>query len=245
MPGDNENQSPAAEAPKSTEARRGAGRSSGAEVEGTARIVANYAVQHLQAAKLFRNQVVRLEAGHTADAAGDVFNEIRSYGGACLMSCAAGLEALINELFIAHYSPLREKLGDFERQFWGKSGIENQTFLKKYQTALRLLGAKTFDQQGRLYRDVWALHELRNALVHYKPTWDPEQHRATELQDELGGRFALSPFAAAGSSFVAMKCMSAGCARWAFQATLDFIAEFDSRTHIDDNKMVSVYRLRD
>jgi hypothetical protein len=42
-----------------------------------------------------------------------------------------------------------------------------------------------------------------------------------------------------------MKCMSAGCAQWAFQATLDFIAEFDSRTHIDDNKMAGVYRLRD
>jgi hypothetical protein len=245
MPGDDKNPSPATEAPKSTEAQSGAARRSGAEIEGTARVIANFAVQHLQAAKLFRDQVIRLEAEHTADPDGDVFNEIRSYGGACLMSCAAGLEALINEFFIAHYSPLRAKLGDFERQFWGKTGIENQTFLRKYQTALRLLGAKTFDQQGRPFRDVWALHELRNALVHYKPTWDPEQHRATNLQDELGSRFALSPFADASSHFVAVKCMSAGCARWAFQATLDFIADFDSRTHIDDNKMAGVHRLRD
>ena len=234
MPKDNKKQVPAGAAHISVDGG-----------EATGHVIANFAVQHLQAAKLFRDQVVRLEAGHAGEAFGDFFTEIRSYGSACLMSCAAGLEALINEFFIAHYSPLREKLVDFDRQFWGRNGIEIQNFLKKYQTALRLLRAKPFDQNGRLYRDVWALHELCNSLVHYKPTWDPERHHVTELQQDLDGRFALSPFADEGSSFIVMKCMSAGCAQWAFQATLDFIAEFDSRTHIDDNKMAGVYRLRD
>jgi hypothetical protein len=75
-------------------------------------------------------------------------------------------------------------------------------------------------------------------------------HRVETLDREPGhcagsGRFTLSPLADTGSNFVDMKCMSAGCARWIFQAILDLISEFESRTQIDDNKLSGVYRLRD
>jgi hypothetical protein len=237
------------EAPKSSERVGVVGSLSATElpdtVTATARVIATFALQHLRAAKHFRNRVGDLEAAHIGRPFGEFFDEVRAYSSACLMSCAAGLEALINELFLAHGSPLRSKFDDFEHQFWGKSGIENQPFLKKYQTALRLLGAKPLDQSSRLYRDVWAVHELRNALVHYKPTWDPDRHRVIELRDELDGRFELSPFPDAGANFISMRCMSAGCTRWAFDASISFIAEFDSRTHIDDKKMGGIYSLRD
>jgi hypothetical protein len=36
-----------------------------------------------------------------------------------------------------------------------------------------MLNAASFEEKNPPYRDVWALIELRNALVHYKPTWDP------------------------------------------------------------------------
>ena len=55
------------------------------------------------------------------------------------MSATASLEALINELFIAHGSKLRAQLKDFEVEFWGKRGIERKPILDKYQHALAML----------------------------------------------------------------------------------------------------------
>ena len=42
------------------------------------------------------------------------------------MSATASLEALINVLLIAHNTPLRAQLPDFESSFWGKGGIERK-----------------------------------------------------------------------------------------------------------------------
>ena len=159
------------------------------------------------------------------------------------MSAAASLEALINELFIAHNSQLRSQLDDFEEKFWGKQGIERKPILEKYQLALRMLGSSLLDEHTSPYRDAWALIELRNALVHYKPTWDPDRQRKVELTEVLESRFPTSPFPEAGADFVSMKCMSAGCARWVVATTLSFMREFDRRANLDPNKMAGFWKL--
>ncbi len=76
--------------------------------QGQGRVIANFALQHLTAATIFRDQLVKLEADNAGQPFGNFFVEIRSDGSACIMSAAASLEALINELFIAHNSPLRK-----------------------------------------------------------------------------------------------------------------------------------------
>jgi hypothetical protein len=208
-------------------------------MEATGRVIANFAWQHLKAATTFRDHLVRLEAEHGGRPFGSFFEEIRSYGSACIMSATASLEALINELFIAHNSRLRALLVDFEAKFWGKRGIERRPILEKYQLALEMLGQPRLDERTPPYLDAWALIELRNALMHYKPTWDPDRRRHVELKDVLSGRFPLSPFPDAGADFVSMKCMSAGCAKWVIATATGLIREFDSRTNLDERKMAS------
>ena len=214
-----------------------------ATVRATARLIPNFAWQHLKAATIFRDHVIQLEERHLVQPFGPFFEEIRSYASGCIMSSAASLEALINELFIAHQSRLRLKLADFEAEFWGRNGIERKPILDKYQLALDMLQCPLFDEHQTPYRDAWALIELRNALVHYKPTWDPERQRLVDLVEILANRFQPSPFPDSGSDFVTMKCMGSGCARWTVDTTLNFMREFDARTSLDPNKMTSFWKL--
>ncbi len=209
----------------------------------TGQVIANFAWQHLKAAILFRDHVISLEAAYAGQPFGSFIEEIRSFASACLMSATASLESLINELFIAHNSPLRTKIADFEKDFWGVKGIERKPILDKYQLALNMLGVPLLEEHSYPYQDAWALIELRNALIHYKPTWDPERRRKIELVEVLNGRFPLSPFPDSGADFVSMKCMSAGCMRWAIATTFSLIHEFDTRANLDPNKMAGFWKL--
>lgn len=204
------------------------------------RVIANFAWKHLKAASLFRDHVLRIETDHMGLPLGAFFEDIRSYASACIMSSAASLEALINELFIAHEGNLRAQMSDFETEFWGSKGgkgIEGKRTLDKYQLALAMLNVSKFNPKASPYREASALVELRNALVHHKPTWDRARGREVELAEVLKGRFLVSPFPDEGADFVTMKCMSHGCARWAIETVVAFVSEFDARTQLDAKKM--------
>lgn len=211
--------------------------------EVTARVIANFAWQHLKAATIFRDRVITLENEHIRDEFGDFFEEIRSYASACIMSSAASLEALINELFIAHNGALRSQINNFDDEFWGKDGIERKSILEKYKLALQMLKTEPLNERTSPFRDVWALIELRNALVHYKPTWDPDRQRKVELIEVLNGRFSVSPILDVGADFVSMKCMSAGCVKWAVSSSLAFMHEFHNRANLDSHKMEGFWKL--
>lgn len=207
------------------------------EIAATGRIIANFAWQHMKAATTFRDQVIAIEEQNTGEEYGPFFEDIRTYGSGCIMSAAASLEALINELFIDPNKPLRQMLGDFETEFWGRGGIEWKSPLKKYQIALEMLGLEKLDEHTSPYRDAWALIELRNALVHYKPTWDPDRQRKVALVEVLGGKYQLSPFLDGSNDFVSMESISADCMRWVIETVIGFIQEFNVRTRLDDSKM--------
>lgn len=215
----------------------------GLQASASARVIANFALQHLKAAITFRDHVLRIEAENATHAFGPFFEDIRSYGSACIMSTAASLEALINELFIWPEGPLRKQLVDFEATFWGRGGIEWKPPLEKYQIALEMLGRPRLDEHSAVFRSAWALIELRNALVHYKPTWDPDRQRKVELIDVLSGQYDLSAFPDRLSDFVAMRTMSGSCMRWVVITALAFLREFDSRAQLDERKMSGFWRL--
>lgn len=227
------------------EANTGMSATGGIIIGGTATVtvVANFAWQHLKAATLFRDQVLRIEFENMDKPLAAFYEEIRSYGSACIMSTAASLEALINELFIAPGLALRPQIPDFATNFWGRGGIEMKPILEKYQLALSMIGAKGFDEHTSPYRDIWAIIELRNALVHYKPTWDPDRKRKVELMEVLNGKFHVSPFVDEGADFVSMKCMSGDCSKWVLMTAFKFIREFDSRTNLDPGKMAGFWPL--
>jgi hypothetical protein len=204
----------------------------------TGRVKANFAWQHLKAASTLRDHVVQIESLNANQEFGLFFEDIRSYGSACILSVAASLEALINEFFIAPEGRLRREMNDFELEFWGgecHKGIERKPTLKKYQIALHKLGKPKFDKRKAPYRDAWALIQLRNALVHYKPIWDPD--RKDKLVKVLAGRYELSPFADAGADFVTIRSMSADCMCWLISTAVRFMKEFHDRAQLDEQKM--------
>lgn len=213
------------------------------KMEATGRVIANFAWQHLKAATTFRDQVISIELQNTGMPFGTYFEDIRSYGTACIMSAAGSLESLINEFFIWPEGPLRQGLQDFESEFWGHKGIEWKPPLQKYQKALEMLGQPKFDERVTTFRDVWALIELRNYLVHYKPTWDPDRQRRVELVEVLTGKYKLSPFPDNGSDFVTMQSMSSGCMKWVVSTVLSFMRAFHERVQLDENKMSGFWRL--
>lgn len=152
------------------------------------------------------------------------------------MSSAAALEALINEMFMAQDGVLQRLIPDFKTEAWGKMRIEKKPILAKYQHALSMLHKQKLDETSSPYREAWGLVELRNALFHYKPPWDPMTKRRIEIAEILADRFAVSPFVDTGADFVSKKCMSAGCAKWAVDTVIAFVREFDSRARLDDKK---------
>jgi len=154
--------------------------------EATGRVIANFAWQHLKAAATFRDHVIVIESTNSCKPFGPFFEDLRSYGSACIMSAAASLEALINEFFINPEGPLRRMMGNFESEFWDRGGIEWKPPLDKYQVALRMLGLREFEELAPPFRDAWALIELRNALVHYKPTWDGQRSLDHETMTRIG-----------------------------------------------------------
>ena len=214
-----------------------------ARVEATGHVIANFAWQHLKAAATFRDHVAEIESQSFDQPFGLFFEDIRSYGSACIMSGAASLEALVNEFFITPEGPLRRQLRDFEAEFWGRGGIEWKPPLEKYQLALEMLGQPRLDEHAPTFRNAWALIELRNALVHYKPTWDPDRQRKVELVEVLTGKYDLSPFPDSGSDFVTMRSMSASCMRWVIISVLNFLREFHALSRIDEHKLSSFWKL--
>lgn len=213
-----------------------------ARAEATARVIANFAWQHMKAATTFRDQVITIELSNISQPFGSFFEDLRSYGSGCIMSAAASLEALINEFFITPEGPLRKNLPDFEAQFWARGGIERKPPLEKYQIALEMLGHARFNEHELPFRDAWALMELRNALVHYKPSWDPNRQRKVDMADILLGKYDLSPFFDAKSDFVTMQSMSASCMRWVVKTALSFMKVFHAQTVLDEQKMSAFWR---
>jgi len=212
-----------------------------AEAQGT--VIANFALQHMKAAVTFRDHVVAIESEHLSEPFGSFFENIRSYGSGCIMSAAASLEALINEFFIAPSGPLRHLFADFDAEFWGTGRFERKPPLAKYQEALKMLRLPEFEERSPIYKEVDALFQLRNTLVHYKPTWDPDRQTKVSMIEVLSGKYELSPFIDSGADFVTMRSMSASCMNWVVATTLRFMREFHERTHMDDKKMSSFWSL--
>ena len=106
-----------------------------------------------------------------------------------------------------------------------------------------MIDAPALDDTSQIRRDAWALIEYRNALIHYKPTWDPDRKRKIELVKVLNGQYKLSPFLDSKADFVTMRSMSAGCADWAVRTVFSFLHDFDSRSRLDPSKMANFWSL--
>ncbi len=209
------------------------------------RVISSFAYQHFRAAVVFRNRTVELERQNLNAPFGPFFEDITSYCSGCVMSGAAALEAFINLIFFSPVDPLRAELGNFDNAYWGKGGIERLPPLEKYQFALTTLKKVPFDANSQPYQSALALMELRNALVHYKPTWDPDRQRIVDLKAKLLRMYPLSPFTDSGADLITMRSMSEGCAKWVVDTIVLFLTDFHTRSGIDSHKQFDLWLAAD
>lgn len=207
------------------------------------RTIATFAWQHMKAATIFRDHVKALEVEHASSALGAHFDLICAYASGCLMSSVSCLEALINEYFMDPNGKLRPTFTDFEREFWGKGGVEMKHALVKFQDALIRLNLQSIDETGTIYKDAAALIKLRNSLVHHKPTWDPDRSQKADLTSYLSGKYSISPYVQTSSDFTTMQSMSHGCCQWAINTAFLFLHHFDSTARLNDIQMSQFWSL--
>jgi hypothetical protein len=181
---------------------------------------------HLLAALHFARQCHGLEVGI---AKRKPSNEHRAYAIGSVSSAVAFLEATINEVFTE--PRLFAIPGELQRIFqrlWDYQ-LSTAPILTKYETALLLKGAPEFEKGRQPLQEVELVLKLRNALVHYKPEWQPLDEPQRRMQKLLRNKFPLNPLATNSDVFFPAKCLGYGCARWAVRSVLAFGHEFFKR----------------
>jgi len=230
------------------------------KLQGT--VIAHFALTHFNAAKHFAAEVQRRETENAGQPFGNFWEEISLYCASCVIMTGAALESLINEIFISPgsvHEAVTEKYGDFDSFFWGdptstgngweralallffwrrskKRGFERKGALEKYTRAAKLLRKTQVAKTSKEYQHAVALIGFRNYLIHFKPLWDKGRAN-TDLEQDLAGLFALSPWSQATQPFIEQQCMSAGCARWAIETVANFVQEFGRKTAYDQAKL--------
>jgi hypothetical protein len=171
--------------------------------------------------------------------------EHESYAITSVLAAVAFLETLANELFEDAGDPdyesyrdavLTQTSRDRMSQWTSTTAGRRSGVLQKYRKALAIVGAEPFIMNENPYRDADLLIELRNALVHYRPTWHDEG-QVDELGKELSERFESSGLVAAddNSPWVPVKALGAGGAEWAFKTCLALADAWIERLGIKAN----------
>lgn len=211
-------------------------------------------IAHVSAAVHF----ARLSTNHEADETRIFLDQSRfsenwlfennAYVIASILSMAAFLEAVINELFSNALDNQGEKivrLDEKTRQSLADTWIRVKSdrrigTLEKYQCALEATRKNKFNDGTSPFQDVRCVIDLRNALVHYVPETrespaDENSELAffTKLEKRLKGKFNPSPlYRNSNEPFFPSRCLSAGCAKWVIMSGLTFTDAFFSRIDI-------------
>src|SRR5262249_14598463 len=153
----------------------------------------NYAVPHLLSAAIFSRRLGEIEAEHSGQDFGPFWDEILAHASATVFLAVAGLESYANELFIdmnQNFPGVRQELLE---KLW--SDYERKSTLEKFDLALLLGEGASMRVAGvESFQSVDALVRLRNALMHFKPEWEPAKHK--QLSSELRNFFEPSEFLA-------------------------------------------------
>jgi hypothetical protein len=176
-----------------------------------------------------------------------IAEEHRAFVVSSIIMSIAFLEATINDLIenvsddsFAHKIPLCSKLGskklDLITEKWSdnsRNGLGQKEIFSKYDFLLSLCNKKKFTKGIEPYQSANLVKDLRNSLVHAKPSTsticstNTNYLKPHEFEKKLKAKkFSLNPFAEPDYSFFPDKVLSAGSARWAFLSCLSFADRF-------------------
>ena len=113
------------------------------------------------------------------------------------------------------------------KEYWVTA--ERASLLTKFQMGLLFASAEKIDAGRAPMQDAALLIALRNALVHFKPSWHSDED-PTNLEKRLSGRFAKSELLPGndGSPWPIWALAAAGAA-WSVQAGRGFADEWVDR----------------
>lgn len=193
------------------------------------------ATHHLWTARHAARLCAEREMNILQEIAVDV--EHRSHALTAVISAAAFLETIVNEVFqdVADINTPDPRIDGIPsdgatklRAFWkGSDTIEQSSALQKYQIALACVGRPLLaDDQP--YQDARMVIRLRNALIHFKPQWQAEDVEH-ELERKLKGKFVENQQPVDARFWYPNKALGAGCAEWACVACTKLVAEWWNR----------------
>ncbi len=190
----------------------------------------NYFSTHLLwAAQDFATRTAAIERTHSGESRFEIGH--RAYVLGAVISAAAFLEAMINELFQdandnygikgdGYIAPLSQRTRELMAGWWASSGEGFERVLEKYELLLLFAAQPQLDKGAEPYQSADLLIKLRNALVHYKSesvSADIE-HRFTKA---LRGRFDDNRLMeGSGNPWWPDHALGAGCAQWAFESAM-------------------------
>jgi len=159
----------------------------------------------------------------------------RSLAITTIMSSVSFLEALVNEIYMdagdsgpGRADPLNQPCRDSMSEYW-RDADRNASVLTKYQMALLFADKSRFDKGATPFQDVESLISMRNALVHFKPSWHDHLDPA-KLELVLPSKFAKSTLLPGndGSPWLIWALAAPG-AEWAHNAARAFAGEWMNR----------------
>jgi hypothetical protein len=202
---------------------------------------------HLYSAFFFMEHAERIEQTASQMADSDSVYRYRSFVMGAVLSSVAFLEAKIAEL-------RSDAKDDGGLSATGLTVAQRKAVtaalvalplsvrtLDRYQAALGALDKALFKADQPPYRLVSLVIKLRNYLVHFPCEWlaEPDdesgplpQSDLPLIERQLKGQFPSTKFSWAAQPFFPNHCLSAGCARWAAEASLSFAQEFSTRAGI-------------
>jgi hypothetical protein len=201
---------------------------------------------HMQSAAKFVRAARETESQGNPHFDSDVIQvQVTQVTGAVLTTVAF-LEATINEIFVdadeeangGCVSAMLEADRRHLARFWRLEIPRTAAYpiVRKYEVALAILRREELDRGSTIYENAQAVIRLRNALVHFEPSWYEHvvgENRTDDSMDKLErtlrGKFPLSPLVGDISAFFPARSLGYGCARWALRSAVELTDRFFNR----------------
>lgn len=162
---------------------------------------------------------------------------------AAAMMSFTGVEALLNELYLANELGLTQNFPGLSRDLAARlgaawnGGVERLNVLEKADLACVVGGFTTINYGERAAQRFALLHTLRNELIHHKPIWVTHGKTSPRSDDKIE-RQLHSQFKTAriwegrGAAFRWNGCFGGPCATWAHGTAVEFAQEVTARLGI-------------
>ena len=137
---------------------------------------------------------------------------------------------------INKYNDTKRNLKDYDKEISNQinqNKLMSPILINKYQFILFINNKNLFNGHDSNFRNVKLVIELRNNITHYVPEIINENFQKIENKIRTNTKFKLNPLVGESSLFFPHKCLSHGCAEWAFKSCMGFVDDFYNRIGIE------------